>query len=76
MPQDSHETRPFLSSYIIPNPEEFASNFLKAFERSSQAFAQLAERPDAKIGPYTPASEFSAATETLSSLFGRGLPIP
>ena len=68
MPQDSNETRPLLSSYIIPNPEEFASNFLKAFERGSAALAQLAARPDAKLGPYTPASEFSAATETLSSL--------
>lgn len=68
MPQDSHELPPLFSSYRIPDPETFASNMLKAFERGSAAFAQLAERPDAKIGPYTPASEFSAATETLSSL--------
>jgi polyhydroxyalkanoate synthase len=68
MPQDSNEPRPLLSSFFIPNPEEFASNLLKAFERGSAAFAQLAARPDAKPGPYTPASEFSAATETLSSL--------
>ena len=76
MPQDSNETRPLLSSYIIPNPEEFASNFLKAFERGSAALAQLAARPDAKLGPYTPASEFSAATETLSSLLQTWLSDP
>src|SRR6185312_5464855 len=69
MPQDSHETHSFLSRYLIPNPEEFVSNLLKAFERGSVALAQLAERPDAKIGPYTPASEFTAATENLSALF-------
>jgi len=76
MPQDSNETPPFLSSYLIPNPEEFASNFLKAFERGSSALAQLAARPDAKSGPYTPASEFSAATETLSSLLQTWLADP
>lgn len=70
MPQDSFkpEIPPFLSRYLIANPEEFASNLLRAYERGSLALAQLAERPDAKAGPYTPASEFSAATETLTSL--------
>jgi polyhydroxyalkanoate synthase len=78
MPQDSHDTGPqsFLSRYLIPNPEEFASNILRAFERGSVALAQLAERPDAKIGPYTPASEFSAATETLSALLQTWLSDP
>jgi poly[(R)-3-hydroxyalkanoate] polymerase subunit PhaC len=76
MPQDSHELPPLFSSYRIPDPETFASNMLKAFERGSAAFAQLAERPDAKIGPYTPASEFSAATETLSALVRRWLSDP
>jgi polyhydroxyalkanoate synthase len=68
MPHDSNDTRPPLSTYLIPNPEEFASNFLKVFERGSAALAQLAARPDAKLGPYTPASQFSAATETISTL--------
>jgi polyhydroxyalkanoate synthase len=49
---------------------------LKAFEQGSAAFAQLAERPDAKMGPYTPASEFSAATETLTSLLRKWLADP
>ena len=76
MPQDSHELPPLFSSYRIPDPETFASNLLQAFERGSAAFAQLADRPDAKIGPYTPASEFSAATETLSSLARKWLSDP
>ena len=76
MPQDSHELPPLFSSYRIPDPETFASNMLQAFERGSAAFAQLADRPDAKIGPYTPASEFSAATETLSSLARKWLSDP
>lgn len=68
MPQDAPDARAFFSNYIIPNPEEFASNLLKVYERGSRAFAELAERPDAKAGPYSPASEFSAATETITKL--------
>ncbi|MBS0269007.1 MAG: class I poly(R)-hydroxyalkanoic acid synthase [Proteobacteria bacterium] len=76
MPQDSHELPPLFSAYHISDPETFASNLLKAFERGSAAFAQLAERPDSKIGPYTPASEFSAATETVSALVRKWLSDP
>ncbi|CAA2140822.1 alpha/beta hydrolase [Hyphomicrobium sp. ghe19] len=76
MPQDSHEEPPSFSPYHISDPETFASNLLKAFERGSAAFAQLAERPDSKIGPYTPASEFSAATETISALVRKWLADP
>ena len=76
MPQDSHEVPPLFSAYLISDPETVASNLLKAFERGSAAFAQLAERPDSKIGPYTPASEFSAATETVSALVRRWLSDP
>ncbi|MBS0238976.1 MAG: class I poly(R)-hydroxyalkanoic acid synthase [Proteobacteria bacterium] len=76
MPQDSHELPPLFSAYHISDPETFASNLLKAFERGSAAFAQLAERPDSKIGPYTPASEFSAATETVSALVRKWLSEP
>lgn len=76
MPQDSHELPPLFSAYHISDPETFTSNLLKAFERGSVAFAQLAERPDAKIGPYTPASEFSAATETISALVRKWLSDP
>ncbi|MBA2124656.1 class I poly(R)-hydroxyalkanoic acid synthase [Hyphomicrobium methylovorum] len=76
MPQDSREPPSFLARYMIANPEEFASNLLKAFERGSAAMAQLADRPDAKLGPYSAASEFSAATETVSALLRTWLSDP
>lgn len=76
MPQDSHELPPIFSAYRIPDPEAFATNLLKAFEQGSAALAQLAERPDAKMGPYSPASEFSAATETLTALVRKWLADP
>nr|HML30718.1 alpha/beta fold hydrolase [Hyphomicrobium sp.] len=76
MPQDSHELPPIFSAYRIPDPEAFAANLLKAFERGSAALARLAERPDAKMGPYSPASEFSAATETLTALVRKWLSDP
>ena len=68
MPQDSHELHSFFSAYRIPDPEVFSTNLLKAFERGSAALSMLAERPYAKMGPYSPASEFSAAAETLTAL--------
>lgn len=76
MPQDSRELPPIFANYRIPDPETFAANLLRAIEQGSTTLAQLAERPDAKLGPYTPASEFSAATETLSSLVRRWLADP
>ena len=68
MPQENPEAQPNLSSYIISNPEEFAGNLLKVFEQGSGVFARLADRPDAKAGPYSPASEFSAASQTVTEL--------
>jgi polyhydroxyalkanoate synthase subunit PhaC len=68
MQQDKPDAPPPFSNYLISNPEEFAANILKAFERGSAALAKLSERPDAKAGPYSPASEFSAATENLTAL--------
>ena len=68
MQQENPDAHPFLSSYMISNPEEFAANLLKVFEQGSGVFARLADRPDAKAGPYSPASEFSTATHTLTEL--------
>ena len=76
MQQEIPGARTFLASYMISNPEEFAANMLKVWERGSAALAKLAERPDAKSGPYSPASEFSAATETLSALVQKWLSDP
>ncbi|MFN0219331.1 MAG: PHA/PHB synthase family protein [Hyphomicrobium sp.] len=68
MPQDVPDARTLFSNYLIPDPEEFAANLLKAYERGSAALAQMAERPDAKPSPYSTASEFSTAAETISHL--------
>jgi polyhydroxyalkanoate synthase subunit PhaC len=68
MQQDKPDAPSIFSNYLISNPEEFAANILKAFEQGSQALSKLADRPDAKAGPYSPASEFSAANETLTAL--------
>jgi polyhydroxyalkanoate synthase subunit PhaC len=68
MQQEKPEAPSPFTNYLISNPEEFAANLLKAFEQGSAALSKLAERPDAKSGPYSPASEFSAASETLTSL--------
>ncbi len=68
MQQELPGARSFLAGYMITNPEEFAANMLKVWERGSAALSKLAERPDAKAGPYSPASEFSAATDALSAL--------
>ncbi len=67
----------YLSDYAIPNPQEFATNLLKAYEQGSAAFAKLAERPDAKVGgAYSPATEFNAATETVTALTQQWLSDP
>lgn len=68
MQQEAPEAFKFMSNYMIPNPEEFASNLLKAYEVGSEALVRMTERPDATSGPYSPASEVSAATKTLGEL--------
>ena len=68
MQQETPDALKFLSNYLIPNPEEFASNLLNAYEVGSTALVRLTERPDANNGPYSPASEMSAATQTLGEL--------
>ena len=44
--------------------------------KAAQQLIDDAKHPDAKIGPYTPASEFSAATETLTALLRTWLSDP
>jgi polyhydroxyalkanoate synthase len=68
MQQEAPEAFKFMSNYMIPNPEEFAANLLKAYEAGSEALMRMSERPDAASGPYSPASEMSAATKTLGEL--------
>jgi polyhydroxyalkanoate synthase subunit PhaC len=64
MQQDKPEAPSFFSNYLISNPEAFAANILKAFEKASEALSGL----DAQGGPYSTASELSSATESLTGL--------
>lgn len=54
--------------YRIDNPEEFAENLLKLFEQGGRAMSSLLDRPDAKVSPYSAASEFQEATRTVGDI--------
>ena len=54
--------------YRIENPEEFARNMLRLFEEGGRAMAEFLERPDAKISPFSAASEVNEATKTLADI--------
>lgn len=54
--------------YHIENPEEFARNVLKLYEQGARAMAALLERPDAKVSPFSAASELQEATRTVSDI--------
>lgn len=60
--------KPPATPYRIENPEEFARNMLRVFEEGSRAMSELLERPDAKISPYSAASEMAEATSTLADI--------
>lgn len=54
--------------FMISNPEEFARNMLRVFEESSKAMNSLMDRPDAKVSPYSAASEMTQATSTIGEV--------
>ncbi|HEX2842490.1 class I poly(R)-hydroxyalkanoic acid synthase [Hyphomicrobium sp.] len=54
--------------YRIENPEEFARNMLRFFEEGGRAVSELLERPDAKITPFSAASEMTEAAATLTDI--------
>jgi polyhydroxyalkanoate synthase len=60
---------PGTTSYRIENPEEFARNMLRLFEEGGRAMSGLLERPDAKVSPFSAASEVSEATKTVTDIF-------
>ena len=68
MQQEAPDAFKFVSNYLIPNPDEFASNLLKAYEQGTSALSRLTERPNTTSGPYSPASELSAAAQTVGEL--------
>lgn len=76
MQQETPDALKFLSNYQIPDPKAFAENLLRAYEEGSQALMRLADRPDSTSGPYSPASELSAASRTISELSRQWLAEP
>ncbi len=61
-------TKPATTPYRIENPEEFAHNIMRFFEEGGRALSELLERPDAKISPFSAASEVNEATKTLTDI--------
>lgn len=59
---------PPVTPYRIENPEEFAQNLLRFFEEGGRVVSELLERPDAKISPYSAASEMTEAAGTLADI--------
>ena len=76
MQKENPDAHAFLTSYLIPNPDQFAANLLKVFEHGSAALSEMAARPDAKGGPYSQSSEFSTATENMMALARKWLADP
>jgi polyhydroxyalkanoate synthase subunit PhaC len=76
MQQDKPDAISLFSPYLISNPEEFAANILKAFEKGSETLAKLADRPDSQGGPYSQASEFSTALDNVLALMRQWLSDP
>jgi len=58
------------------NTEELARNLLRLFEQGGHVLAEFIERNDAKMGPYSAATEITEATNTLSDLARQWLADP
>ncbi len=76
MQQDKPDAPSLFSAYLISNPEEFAANILKVFEKGSETLAKLVGRSDSQGGPYSQASEFTAATDNVTALMRQWLSDP
>jgi polyhydroxyalkanoate synthase len=55
-------------AYKIVNAEELGLNLLRLFEQGGRVMAELIERADARMGPYSAAAEITEATNTLADL--------
>jgi polyhydroxyalkanoate synthase len=58
------------------NAEELARNLLRLFEQGGNVLTEFIERNDAKLGPYSAATEITEATNTLSDLARQWLADP
>jgi len=76
MPKTQNAPQDEMSVYPPVNAEEFARNLLRLFEQGGNVLAEFLERNDAKMGPYSAATEMTEATTTLSDLTQQWLSDP
>jgi polyhydroxyalkanoate synthase subunit PhaC len=76
MPKPSPEPQADLPPLKAVNAEELARNLLRLFEQGGNVLTQFIERNDAKMGPYSAATEITEATTTLSDLTRQWLADP
>jgi polyhydroxyalkanoate synthase len=68
MQKQHAEPAPESPEYKIVNGEELARNMLRLLEQGGNVLNEFLERPDSQMGPYSAATEMTAATSTLSDL--------
>ncbi len=76
MPKPSPEPEADLPPLKAVNAEELARNLLRLFEQGGNVLTEFIERNDAKMGPYSAATEITEATTTLSDLTRQWLADP
>ena len=76
MPKAKNEPHDETSPYPAVNAEELARNLLRLFEQGGNVLSEFIERNDAKMGPYSAATEMTEATNTLSDLTRQWLSDP
>lgn len=62
--------------YPAVNAEELSRNLLRLFEQGGHVLAEFIERDDAKMGPYSAASELTEATTAMTELTQQWLADP
>ena len=76
MQKPSPEPQADLPPFQAVNAEELARNLLRLFEQGGNVLTEFIERNDAKMGPYSAATEITEATTTLSDLTRQWLADP
>ena len=76
MQKPSPKAQADLAPFQAVNTEELARNLLRLFEQGGNVLTEFIERNDAKMGPYSAATEITEATTTLSDLTRQWLADP
>ncbi|HEY8247403.1 MAG TPA: class I poly(R)-hydroxyalkanoic acid synthase [Hyphomicrobium sp.] len=76
MQKPSPKAQADLAPFQAVNTEELARNLLRLFEQGGNVLTEFIERNDAKMGPYSAATEITEAATTLSDLTRQWLADP